>query len=165
MNYPRNTRHIILMRHAQSAGKQPGQADHARTLTPEGEDRARKTGLTLHRLSVPPDYMISSSAARAILTAQCVNETLKLLSTRQHFADELYEATMADWERQLTLLPPDCCCILCIGHNPVLSVLASDFAGRTIDLESGAFSTFVSQANEWKTYRIGLTELSPIYTH
>jgi phosphohistidine phosphatase len=164
MNNPRNTRHIILMRHAQSAGKQPGQADRDRTLTQEGEDRARKTGLTLHRLSEPPDYMISSSATRAKVTAHCVNEALTLSPLRLHFFDNLYEATASDWEQQLILLPLDCCCVLCIGHNPAISLLASEFAGRTIDLEPGAFSTFVSSANEWKSFRIGLTELSPATT-
>jgi phosphohistidine phosphatase len=161
MNNLRVTRHIFLMRHAQSAEKQPGQADRARTLTSEGEESARKTGLKFHRLSVQPDYLLSSSAMRASMTADCVNESLSLSADRMSFVDELYEATTDDWEQQLRLLPSDSNSVLCIGHNPVLSLLASDLAHRNIDLKPGAFVAFTSTADTWAKFRIGLTELSP----
>lgn len=160
MNNLRVTRHIFLMRHAQSVEKQPGQADRARTLTSEGEESARKTGLIIHRLSVQPDYLISSSAVRAKMTANCVNESLRLSADRMHFVDELYEATTDDWEHQLSFLPHDSNSVLCIGHNPVLSLLVSKFAKRNIDLKPGAFVMLTSPSDTWATFRVGLTELT-----
>lgn len=158
MNNLRITRHIFLMRHAQSAEKQPGQADRARTLTSEGEDSARKTAHKLHRLSVPPNYMLCSTATRAKMTADCVNETLGLSTERVHFVDELYEASMDEWELQLSAIPTDSNSVLCIGHNPVLSLWASDLAQRNIDLKPGAFAAFISPADGWSKFRVGLKE-------
>lgn len=155
------SRHIILMRHGQSAEKQEGQADRERVLTPEGEDCARKSAQTLLRLSVQPDYLLSSRATRAKMTAQCANEILKLSTDLLHFVDDLYEATPTDWSRHLAALSPDFKCILCVGHNPTLSVLASDFARQSIDLQPGAFAIITSEADSWINFRDGLTELGP----
>lgn len=133
---------IILVRHAQTAGKQAGQRDFDRLLTADGEVQAKNIGNFFVRNSVHPDYLLSSAAARARRTAELIHETSRINVAKKDFRDELYEADPSIWITALRELPPAVECVLCIGHNPVLSIVASHLAGRNIDLAPAAFIRF-----------------------
>jgi len=58
------TKVIAVLRHAQSAGKQSGQRDYDRVLTPEGVASINKLGKKLSEQGWKPDFVLGSSATR-----------------------------------------------------------------------------------------------------
>ena len=150
---------IIFVRHAQTAGKQAGQRDFDRLLTAEGEHQAKNIGNFFVRNSVHPDYLLSSTAIRARRTAELINEMCAITMSKMDFRDDLYEAETATWISAVQELPAAVQCVLCIGHNPVLSVVASHLAGRNIDLAPAAFIRFTSTSGDWKSFRNQIKEI------
>ena len=69
MDYP--TRELLLMRHAEAAGAEPGLGDHGRPLTRRGRRAANCVGRWLEGEGVP-DRIVSSTAERARTTARIV---------------------------------------------------------------------------------------------
>ena len=72
------SRFLYLMRHAQSADKQPGQADKERELTLKGMQDATLIGRYLHDQKKIPKIFLSSTANRAKTTTQLVCDVLKI---------------------------------------------------------------------------------------
>lgn len=158
---------IIVVRHAQTAGKQAGQRDYDRLLTPEGKAQARKIGLELVRNAVPPDILISSNAVRARQTTALINESTRVPASHVLLLDTLYEAETGTWMEHLQQLDNNLHTVVCIGHNPTLSCLASELARRPIDLAPGARVVFQSSALSWSTFHHDLREITlpPFATH
>lgn len=150
---------IILVRHAQTAGKQAGQRDFDRMLTTEGEAQARALGKFFVTKSVHADYLLSSSAVRARRTAELISESMALDPGSIALRDDLYETDTATWIEVLGQLPHYIKCVICIGHNPAISLLAGQFAGRDIDLTPAAFARFESSVAEWSTLVDNLIEI------
>lgn len=157
---------ILVLRHAQSAGKQGSQRDYDRKLTAEGEHDVRKTGSFFIATSISPDYIVSSGAVRTRTTAAILNESLHIHPSRITLLDELYEATADEWIDQLRQLPDDVHFALLIGHNPAVSQLASIFANRLIDLSPGRYAGFGSTTSTWLDFPTTTHELTiPPTTH
>ncbi|MBL7866309.1 MAG: histidine phosphatase family protein, partial [Cyclobacteriaceae bacterium] len=145
------SKQIILLRHAQTAGKQAGQRDYDRVLTPEGEAQARKAGHHMIRNSLHPDILISSSALRARQTSLLINESTRLAQDRMVFLDTLYEADGDTWLLQLRQLDDRYNTVICVGHNPTLSWLASHLSRRPIDLAPAGWIAFRSPSLSWSS--------------
>jgi phosphohistidine phosphatase len=150
---------IILLRHAQTAGKQAGQRDYDRTLTPEGEVNAKKIGEFLLRNSIRPDILISSSAVRARQTSLLLNESIHLSPDQLAFLDALYEADGDTWLQQIHQLDNAYHTAICVGHNPTLSWLAGHLAARPIDLPPAGMVVFSSPKFSWTNVDHDLREL------
>jgi len=156
------SRRIILLRHAQTAGKQAGQRDYDRSLTKEGEAQAMKTGQQLIRNTSTPDFVLSSSAQRARRTALLVMETTRLSTASCRFDDALYEADGDTWLTSIREIPAQVNTLLCVGHNPVLDWLASMLAGRPVDLAPGEFVVLESAAHAWSAFDENIREVSTV---
>lgn len=151
---------IILLRHAQTAGKQAGQRDYDRALTPEGEVNAKKIGEFLLRNSLRPDILISSSAVRARQTSLLVCESFHLQPQQLTFLEQLYEADGDTWLAQIHQLDDVYHTAICVGHNPTLSWLAGKLAARPIDLPPAGLVVFSSPAFSWTNVDDDLRELA-----
>lgn len=143
------TKVIVVLRHAQSAGKQSGQRDYDRVLSASGEGQARNLGKKLLEVRFQTDLILSSSSVRTRQTAGLVNEFLTLSGDRILFKNELYEALMIDWLDHIHELPSNVRHVTLIGHNPWLSMLASTFAGRMIDLLPCELAAFEFHSESW----------------
>jgi phosphohistidine phosphatase len=144
---------IAVLRHAQSAGKQSGQRDYDRILTPAGEDCARWFGKNLSLTQFTVELIVSSGSVRTRLTVQLSNEYLRLPEDKIWFKHELYEALMIDWLEQIHNLPQHVQHVMLVGHNPCLSMLASHFAGAPTDLETCEMAAFKFNMNSWQEIR------------
>jgi phosphohistidine phosphatase len=143
------TKVVALLRHAQSAGKQSGQRDYDRPLTPEGERMARAVGKKFIKSGFCPHLILSSGATRARQTVACLNESLQLPGQKIQFSEELYEAKMADWLDHIHHLPDAAEKILLVGHNPWLSMLAGSFVKRTVELAPGELKVYEFKTDGW----------------
>lgn len=117
-------RFLYLMRHAQSADKQPGQTDKDRELTVQGLRDSIKIGAWLYNEKINPDAIISSTAVRAKSTAGLLMDTLKLMPEIIRLNDEFYDASVRTFLQEITQLEDTLNRVLCVGHNPTVSYLA-----------------------------------------
>lgn len=117
-------RYLYLMRHAQSADKQPGQTDKERELTVQGLREAIKVGAWLYNEKINPDVIVSSTATRAKSTAGLLLDTMKLMPEKIQLNDELYDASVRTFLREITQLEDTLNHVVCVGHNPAISYLA-----------------------------------------
>jgi phosphohistidine phosphatase len=140
---------IFVLRHAQSAGKQGGQQDYERILTPSGEAAALAMGKKLSEGSFIPDLILASASVRTKHTTELVNESLGISEQNIYLKKDLYEALMTDWIEHIHALPDDANSVLLVGHNPWLSMLASNFAGNMLDLKPCELIGFEFSASRW----------------
>lgn len=141
-------RTLMLMRHAKSDWSEPGTSDHDRPLNARGRKTAPAMGQHFVALGVEIDVLLVSSAARA-------QETLRLLQS--HWGQtavvwnvpSLYLASPHELIRQIEGLHDDWQQAMLIGHNPGLSILASQLAQQDIELPTAAVAKFACPATTW----------------
>lgn len=113
-------RHLIVMRHA-TAYSGSG-SDHARTLTPQGHDEARRVGRSLQSQGPIPDRVLCSTATRCRETWRAISAELDTTPTVD-FEDGLYNASAESLLNFLATLVDDRS-VLLLAHNPGVSILA-----------------------------------------
>lgn len=98
--------------------------DTLRPLTPEGKKKTRKAAAGLWQLGIRPAELWSSPLTRAIQTAELIQQAL-----RAQRDIRIMEELRSDAPPELLLLLlqalPAESCVICVGHEPHLSALAS----------------------------------------
>jgi phosphohistidine phosphatase len=69
---------LVIVRHAKSSWDNPGLPDHERSLSKRGLRDAPKMGARLADWGPPVDRVISSSAVRALTTAELITQEMGL---------------------------------------------------------------------------------------
>ena len=106
----------------------------------------------------PPDFILSSDAARTRQTALAINKTLQIPARRQRYDNRLYNAAVAEWIRQLRQLPADCRAPLLVGHNPECEMLTRFLTGADITLSTADFAV-VAYDGDWSAIAAGAARL------
>jgi phosphohistidine phosphatase len=125
------------MRHAKSSWRDPALDDHDRPLAGRGRRAAKYIAKLLETEKLIPQFMLASTAQRAVETANWLVEEggydgpLEL--TRR-----LYLAEPAVYADLLTEVPPGTELALIVGHNPGISELVSQLTGEYIDMPTAA---------------------------
>jgi phosphohistidine phosphatase len=116
-------KHLILIRHAETAEKVTGQTDKDRELTTAGMHQAASVGQFLKNHSTPIDIILSSTASRAATTSQLISEQLSSSADLIEVNDELYQASVGTLF-ELLRSGDEHQNIAIVGHNPTLSYFA-----------------------------------------
>lgn len=125
-------KHLILIRHAETAEKVTGQTDKDRELTTAGMRQAATAGHFLKNHSTNIDIILSSTASRAITTSQLISEQLQANADLVSIEEELYQASVgtlfeilrnADQHQNIVI----------VGHNPALSYFAEFISDVNIE--------------------------------
>jgi phosphohistidine phosphatase len=116
-------RSLLLLRHARTEDVRPGAPDHARRLTPDGEQQAADLGEYLRREHVPIDLVVCSSATRARQTAEALPTTAPLV-----LSDRLYGAGGDEILALIRELDDDVAHVLLVGHAPGLPAVVHELA-------------------------------------
>jgi phosphohistidine phosphatase len=154
-----------LMRHAQSADKQPGQADKDRELTAQGIRDSIKIGSYLYTQKINPDLIVSSTAIRAKTTANLLLDTLKLMPEKIQLNDELYDASVRTFLREITQFEDYLNHVVCVGHNPTISYLAEYLTKSEIgDLQPGSLVIIQLDTLLWQKIEAGTCTLVKLIT-
>lgn len=142
-------KHLILIRHAETAEKVTGQTDKDRELTTAGIRQAASAGAFLREQVVHIDIILSSAAMRAETTAQLITEQLGT-GDPITLEDELYQASVgtmfemirnADQHQNIAV----------VGHNPTISYFAEFITGTDIDeLRPGTVIILKVPIGNWK---------------
>lgn len=113
---------LLILRHAKSTLKYGDIPDHERPLNKRGKKQAPEMGVLLKQLQLVPDYVISSTAKRAVDTAKAVAEYCGYDGEINHDS-LLYQASAEQYAKVLSVVPDDCHRVLIVGHNPAVEDL------------------------------------------
>jgi phosphohistidine phosphatase len=116
-------RKIILLRHGESADKQPGQSDFDRILTARGATSIATLARILTHENLIPDYFLVSPATRTKQTVGIIIERLAIDRT-PHFESDLYNREETTYLQHISSIQAIWNCLLVVGHNPSISALA-----------------------------------------
>ena len=118
---------LYLLRHSNAADEPPkGESgDSARRLTPEGIEKARIIGRAMRRLGLRFDLVLSSPAARARETAECVTAELKPQPRIELHEDLRIGGRLRAVGARILKEPTPPEEVLLVGHEPDFSRMAA----------------------------------------
>lgn len=124
---------LVIVRHGKSAWDDPSLSDHQRPLAKRGLRDGPKMGARLADWGPPIDRVISSSAVRALATAELVTREMGLPWDEIQVDDSLYHATelelLAVIHEQEDYLDG----LMLFGHNPGMTYLVDDLSDLDLD--------------------------------
>jgi len=140
------------MRHGKAErGSGSGIRDHDLPFTRGGEQEARSVAHILIEAGCIPNIILTSSAHRAVKTAEFLANSLGL-HDKVHSLPILYEGTADHYLHTIQQLPAAITTVLIIGHNPSVSVLAQSLRGHGISpshFTTGAIACIEMDVHSW----------------
>jgi phosphohistidine phosphatase len=131
------TRELLILRHGKSDWG-AGTDDFRRPLKDRGKRGAQRIGVWLAQQGLLPDYVVSSPAERALVTAEKTCKVLGLGVQLIHGDRAVYAAGLQDLLQVLAACPDTAQRVLLVGHNPGLEQLLEYLlAGQVPDTDDG----------------------------
>ena len=132
------SRILYLVRHATAENPSAFQRDHDRELTPEGIMESARMGRYLANQHAKPDHVVSSTAARAIKTAQIMAEQLCIDPDRIEPIDNLFDGGPRAYLAAVNSVLADYESLMLVGHNPDISYFAEFLTHQAVaSMEKG----------------------------
>lgn len=151
---------LLLLRHGKSDWHE-GEADFDRRLAKRGRQSAVLMGEYLEEHDLIPDAIVSSPAARALSTAEIIQEALDDIELIED--ERIYEASLDSLLEVVQSLPDEYSRVLLVGHNPGFEELSDALSGRTDSvLKTCSLSILECEANSWSEVGEGGCELDDI---
>ena len=144
------TKHLYLLRHAESPQKQLHESDKQRGLTASGLNQSLLIGKYLLENKIVPDLVICSTAIRARATAQRVTDILKLDERTIVFKEELYEASTRTFLGLIHQIEDSKLNVLVVGHNPGITHIAEYICGGGVpEMQPAGLVTITVPSTSW----------------
>ena len=155
---------LLVMRHAKSDWNSASGGDHERPLARRGIKAAGRMGKFLAESEVSPDLVLSSTAVRALSTAELSAEAgewgCEIVTSRDLYA--------SDPDRVLEIIRAidnDVNRLLISGHEPTWSSLVSWLiGGETVGMPTAAVACLDLPHGEWMDLAPGTCELRWLVT-
>ena len=139
---------ILILRHAKSSWDNLQLSDHDRPLKKRGKRDAPRMGKLLLDEGLLPQLIISSSAKRALSTAELVANACdysgEILTTRSfyHADPETYLSYLNKTDNDLQI-------VMIVGHNPGIEDLVSTFTGHYERMPTAALAQIELLIDSW----------------
>jgi phosphohistidine phosphatase len=140
---------FILVRHGKSAWDRPFLADHDRPLADRGLRDAPKMAKRLKKRGVDPDLILSSSALRALHTAQITAEELEIPIKKIVVEENLFHASPNVILKYMRMQQDTIQTLLIFGHNPGLNDLIDYLGGDIENLPTSGQFGFKLKSEHW----------------
>lgn len=124
---------LVIVRHAKSAWDDPSLSDHQRPLAKRGLRDAPSMGVRLAEWGPPVDRVISSSAVRALMTAEMVTREMGLPWDEIQIEDGLYHATETEMLELIQEQEDYLDGVMLFGHNPGMTYLVNGLSDLDLD--------------------------------
>ncbi|HJO95648.1 MAG TPA: histidine phosphatase family protein [Victivallales bacterium] len=142
---------LYLFRHAKSSWDNPGISDFDRPLSKRGLGDAPRIGKIYGKLYKMPDLVITSSARRALETAELISDRIGYSIDRIVQDGRIYAASVYDLVKVIRKLDNDNKTVLLFGHNPGVTSLANYLTGVHIDnMPTCSFVSINFRFDKWK---------------
>ena len=123
---------LLLVRHAKSCWVDPHLEDHDRPLNDRGLRNAPEMGKRLQGSGIRPGAWISSTALRAMTTAEIIAEKIGFHQDQIQRSRDLYHASATDLQEFIARLDDAIDSIALFGHNPGMTSLVVNLYGLPI---------------------------------
>ena len=123
---------VYLIRHAKSSWDTPGVGDHGRPLNERGQKDAPMMGKRLLAGRHVPDAMLSSTAVRAVTTAEAIAGEIGFPLARIEKLSSIYHAGPTQYYQILAALDDSIGSVFIFGHNPSISEFAHLLSGKPV---------------------------------
>ena len=124
---------LLLVRHAKSSWDDPHLDDHDRPLNDRGLRNAPEMVKRLQGWGIRPGAWISSTARRAITTAEIMAEQIGFPQDQIQRTKDLYHASATDLQEFIAGLDDENGSAILFGHNPGMTSLVANLYGLPID--------------------------------
>lgn len=124
---------LYLVRHGKSDWSDTKLKDFDRPLNSDGHKGAVVLGKQLKAKGLMPELILSSPAVRAITTASLLAKEIGYKIESIETNPEIYNADYLHLLEVVNGLDDDKDSVMLVGHNPGMSLLASQMAERNID--------------------------------
>ena len=124
---------LLLVRHAKSSWDDPYLDDHDRPLNERGLRNAPEMGKRLQGRGIRTDAWISSTALRAITTAEIIAEKIGFPQDQIQRSKDLYHASATELQEFIAGLDDAIGSAILFGHNPGMTSLVANLYGLPID--------------------------------
>lgn len=139
---------LLVLRHAKSSWKNATLADYERPLNKRGKRDAPRMGELIKQEGIVPDLIISSSAERALATAEAValasGYESEIQTTRQ-----LYHGWPDNYIEAIRSVPDEYVCVMVVGHNPGMESLVEELIGEWIRMPTAALVQIALEIDHW----------------
>lgn len=161
------TRELLLLRHGKSDWE-TGTDDFHRPLKDRGKRSAQRMGVWLLQHGLIPDYVISSPAERAIVTAEKVCKVMDMGSKGIQQDSRVYGADPDTLLEVIAESPEGALRVMLVGHNPGLEELLDYLAAGPVPVpEDGkllptATLARLGIAGDWRNLGKGMARVISI---
>jgi len=148
---------LMLVRHAKSSWKDIELEDSERPLNKRGKHNAPMMGKRLAKQALSPDLLVSSSAKRAVDTANIIAYEISYPVENIVIDSSLYLACAEELFQWVQLQSDRHSELWVVGHNPALTELAQQLCkGSTIEnIPTCAFYRVTFDASCWGQLELG----------
>lgn len=151
---------LYLVRHAKSSWGDPTLPDHDRPLNERGQRDVATMGKRLAQRDVRPDAILSSTAVRALTTAEHMAKALDVKRKDIVVLEQLYAAPASELLGVIRGLDDRLKRVMLVAHNPGLTELAHHFASEITHMSTCAVAEFRFATTHWS----GLGEARPTHS-
>ena len=124
---------LVIVRHAKSSWDDRGLSDHDRPLNRRGLRDAPVMGARLAEWGPPVDRVISSSAVRALATAELITQEMGLPWDEIVIDEALYHASEEEMLEIIQEQEDYLDGLMMFGHNPGMTCLVNDLSDLDLD--------------------------------
>jgi phosphohistidine phosphatase len=139
---------LLVLRHAKSSWRESELSDHDRPLNKRGKRDAPRMGELIRAEDLLPDLILTSSARRALTTAELVAEASGYEGEIQVSRD-LYAAGPEEFIDALCALPDGFDSVLVIGHNPGLEELVEVLTEEAPAMPTATLAQVALDIDRW----------------
>jgi len=141
---------LVIVRHAKSSWDDLSLSDHQRPLSKRGLRDAPIMGARLADWGPPVDRVISSSAVRALTTAELITHEMGLPWDEIQIEDALYHATEEEMLDLINEQEDYLDGLMLFGHNPGMTYLVMKLSDIEIDnLPTCGVAVLQFEVNSW----------------
>jgi len=144
-------RTLFLVRHAKSSWDDVALPDKERPLADRGKRDAPMMGKRLTKRQVKPDLFLSSSAHRALSTAEIIAKELGYKAKDIVVDDRLYATEAETLLAVIGTLSDKLKCVMLFGHNPEFTDLAHHLSSEVTLMPTCAVAQFTFESKSWAT--------------
>ena len=156
----KETKTLIIMRHAKSSWDDSYVSDHERGLLDKGIKRTGKIAGFIQDNGINPDLIISSTAKRALTTAKIIAKSISYEESKIKQSKNLYLSYVDDVYDELFQLDNSIDSVMIFGHNPCFTDLVNVFANKPIDnLPTSGLAVIEFKTSNWENIPVSKSKL------
>ena len=154
---------LLLLRHGNATFSDSGMADYDRPLNNRGKKEINNIAHKLLENKLIPDIIITSTAKRALSSADIVKNIIRISNndiSQLRETEILYSASISEYIDILQSQNKSISTILIVAHNPAISGFCSRITGKHTGMGTGNLCLLELDIDNWSEIKINRPVLS-----